>query len=191
VGTGASDLELTIPALPRVAAANALHLSQCAADARSKFEALLAASLRAGRPLGIVQSRRYDSDQFILFQKGRKFVGRRWVVTDAGLVITNARTAKDSAHGCICGVMHGKDDGCARAIDVCFLVDGKVVGPKPGKGNDSYDTELPWTWLGELGESVGLEWGGRFPFADLGHFQQPGWRALRDAAAAARAARTA
>lgn len=177
-----TDLDLTIPALPRVEAATAAHLARLAPDFRPLAEELLAASLRTGYPLGIVQSRRTKNDQFKLFTQGRTLKRGTWVITDPALVVTYAEDCADSAHGCVCGRVHPEGEGCARAIDVCFLLDGRVVGPRPGKGNDSWDADLPWLWLGELGESIGCEWGGRFKFADLGHFQQPHWRRLRDAA---------
>lgn len=55
-----------------------------------------------------------------------------------------------------------------RAFDVCF------AGPKPYVG--------PWEKLGLLGESIGLEWGGRFrSFKDMPHFQDTGGITLAQA----------
>jgi len=57
-----------------------------------------------------------------------------------------------------------------RAFDVCF------VGPTPYEG--------PWEKLGPLGESVGLEWGGRWKkFTDRPHFQDTGGISLAQARA--------
>lgn len=51
------------------------------------------------------------------------------------------------------------------AVDVVFI---------DTKGNPSWGAKWPWQKLGEIGESVGLEWGGRFKsIKDLGHFQWP------------------
>ena len=41
-------------------------------------------------------------------------------------------------------------------------------------GNWSWDDSLPWEKLGKLGEGLGLEWGGRWKFQDLPHFQMLG-----------------
>jgi peptidoglycan L-alanyl-D-glutamate endopeptidase CwlK len=64
----------------------------------------------------------------------------------AGPIVTNARGGK-SWHN------------FGRAFDVAFRCGGKV----------SWDG--PWEELGELGESIGLEWGGRFSSPDRPHFQ--------------------
>jgi hypothetical protein len=191
VGDTADQLDLTIPATERVALANARHLAACAPDVRPMGEAFLVEMLRLGHPMGFVQSVRLDEDQFILFRKGRQLIRGVWHVVDEDLVVTQARTARESAHGCICGVVHKPGDGCARALDFCFLIDGKVVGPKPGKGNDSYDLDLPWQLAGEVAERIGWQWGGRFtkPAGDLGHLQQKNWKALREAAVRERESR--
>lgn len=48
------------------------------------------------------------------------------------------------------------------AVDIVFMVDGKP----------SWDDSHPWHLLGEVGESAGFEWGGRWSgFVDLPHFQ--------------------
>lgn len=46
-----------------------------------------------------------------------------------------------------------------RAFDVVFLHGKKI----------SYDG--PWDWVGELGESFGLDWGGRWKRPDRPHFE--------------------
>ncbi len=194
------DLAITIPASRRVELANEAHLRRLAPDFRPVVGELLSASLAEGWPLGIVQSRRTSKQQLELFLKGRRLIGGQWVIVQTGDVVTKARTVEDTAHGCICGFEHddaNPDDGCAYAVDLCFLRDGRVVGPTPGKGNDSYDAELPWeSVIGRLVDATpDLYWGGHFdesrPGAgdgfDLGHVQARRWRALRaDRAAALR-----
>lgn len=49
-----------------------------------------------------------------------------------------------------------------RALDVVFQ------GPNP------WGADHPWAELGELGERVGLKWGGRWRKPDLPHFELPG-----------------
>lgn len=65
--------------------------------------------------------------------------------TKPGPIVTNAKGGQ-SLHN------HGV------AFDVCFI------------SKTPYDG--PWEELGKLGESIGLEWGGRWPaFVDKPHFQ--------------------
>ena len=196
MGTATAYPTLTIPAQPRVALATAAHLRRCTPALRPVIAAVMAEALRHGHPLALVQSRRYDHDQIALYAKGRAHDEHgHWVVTDPGAVVTQASTVVDTAHGCTCGVPHDDEDeadGCAHAVDFCFLVDGLVVGPKPGKGNDSFDADMPWIDVGKIGEAHGLQWGGRFgehPAGagngwDAGHLQLRNWRALRELRAA-------
>lgn len=45
------------------------------------------------------------------------------------------------------------------------------------------DTPENWTMVGELGEQLGLTWGGRWlRLRDLGHLELSGWKSLRGAA---------
>lgn len=61
-----------------------------------------------------------------------------------------------------------------RAFDVAFVVDGKP----------SWRDDHPWEAIGMLGETLGLEWGGRWEsFPDRPHFQYPGGRTLAQARA--------
>ena len=49
-----------------------------------------------------------------------------------------------------------------EAFDIVLLKDGKA----------NWDTKDPdWTKAGEIGESVGLKWGGRFKTPDMPHFE--------------------
>ncbi len=64
------------------------------------------------------------------------------------------------------------------AFDVAVLVDGKATWPN--------DRGL-WEEIGELGEALGLEWGGRFKtILDLPHFQRRGGLTLADVRAGKR-----
>lgn len=49
-----------------------------------------------------------------------------------------------------------------RAVDLGFA------------GSNPWDPKAPWDKLGELGERLGLRWGGRWKSRDLGHFELPG-----------------
>lgn len=184
------DLPLTIPASPRVQAITARRLAQLhPVDCRPRVEAALADALIHGHVLALVQGSRTKADQRRLFAKGRKLEGGRWVVVDRSRVVTNARTLADTAHACVCdpeGTGAGCR-GCALAADWAFAVDGELVGPRPGKGNDSWDADLPWKEVALILERHGLVSGMRFgesaPGAmdgfDLGHVEVPEWRRLR------------
>lgn len=149
-------------------ARNLAHLRRVHPVVRPYFERFLAAALARGWPLAITQSLRTEADQAKLYALGRTVANGD--ATDAkplGSVVTNAATAATTPHG------------RGAAIDVAFLIDGKLVGPRPGPGNDSWDAELPWDALGKLGEEMGLVWGGRFrSFSDKPHFETTGWKAL-------------
>lgn len=64
------------------------------------------------------------------------------------------------------------------AFDVCFV--GKVPYPP--------ETDPRWLQIGQLGEALGLSWGGpngkgdKFTF-DRPHFERPDWKAARDGVA--------
>lgn len=50
---------------------------------------------------------------------------------------------------------------------------------------DAWDYETPeakavYDRLGELAESIGLEWGGRWKFIDVPHVQLPDWKQFKD-----------
>lgn len=54
------------------------------------------------------------------------------------------------------------------AFDVAFM------GSRPYPSAD----DPVWEKLGELGEGLGLTWGGRWKLRDLDHFERTGWKAL-------------
>lgn len=151
------DLPLLHPASDRVAAATARHLARLHPTLRPIAVHFLEQALARGWPMQITESLRSDAYQRGLFERG----------------VSKAKTAIASPHG------------RGAAFDVAFLVDGKLVGPRPGPGNDSYDRDRPWAGVGAIGEGLGLTWGGRFrPIEadgmgwDLGHFELPEWRHL-------------
>ena len=183
-------LPLTIPASRRAQAMTQRFLAQLHPEhCRPRVEAALLDALRHGHVLGLVQGSRTRADQLRLYAKGRKLDGGRWRMVDPGRVVTNARKLADTAHACVCDP-EGKGAGCrgcALAADWAFLIDGELVGPRPGKGNDSWDLDLPWKEVALILERHELVSGARFgessPGAmdgfDLGHVEVPGWRELR------------
>lgn len=59
-----------------------------------------------------------------------------------------------------------------RAFDVCF------VGTD---GQPSWAEGHPWEEIGDIGEDLGLEWGGRWKHADRPHFEHHGGMTLKQA----------
>lgn len=68
----------------------------------------------------------------------------------------------------------GKDDDKCDAIDICPYAVYDVTGPDKLQWNTAESPEAIAAWLaiGEIGESVGLRWGGRWkqPY-DPGHLE--------------------
>lgn len=102
----------------------------------------------------VTQGVRTDEQQAALYAKGR---------TEPGPKVTNAATAKDSAHG------------RGAAVDLCPVVNGAP------DWNDTSKFEL----LAAIAKRLGLEWGGDMVDPHTGeqmhdddHFQIPGWRGI-------------
>ena len=78
--------------------------------------------------------------------------------TKPGPIITNARPGQSK---------HNQ----GKAVDVVIVCDGRdrwdVKVDCDGDGKDDYAE------LGGLGEKLGLVWGGRWKFVDIGHFELP------------------
>lgn len=104
---------------------------------------------------------RDDAEQLVLFKQGRALVNGVWTVVDKDKVVTNAQTAQQTRHG------------QGRAVDIWVLLpNGKpLLYP-----SQSAQFEGLYTALGELGESMGLTWGGRWTtLKDRPHFEDPSW----------------
>ena len=77
--------------------------------------------------------------------------------TKPGKVVTNAKAGQSWHNWCV-------------AFDVVPLVNGKP----------DWDNDVLWHKIGEIGKSIGLEWGGEWKFKDLPHFQYTGGLTLVD-----------
>jgi peptidoglycan L-alanyl-D-glutamate endopeptidase CwlK len=59
-----------------------------------------------------------------------------------------------------------------RAIDVCPY----ALYSQSGPDKLNWDANDPiWQRIGEIGESLGLVWGGRWTKRDMGHLEMPMW----------------
>lgn len=101
--------------------------------------------------LRLVESARLRGIELIVTSGFRSFEAQAALYaqgrTKPGRIVTNAKPGQ-SLHN------------FGIAYDVCPVVNGKP------------DWESPhWNTIGELGERLGLTWGGRWKFRDLAHFQ--------------------
>ena len=121
---------------------------------QQRAKALVNAAKDAGIDLLITSTYRSNEEQAALYAQGR---------TKPGAIVTNARPG-DSYHNWRC------------AFDVVPLRNGKPVWGTTGPDGDL------WRKVGELGESVGLEWAGRWTgkLREMAHFQYTGGLTLAD-----------
>lgn len=97
---------------------------------------------------------RTPSEQFALYAKGREWRGQ-WVLVDASQVVTHALPEQGP---------HCR----GAAYDLCPLVNERCA----------WDRIDLFQRLGELGEGLGLTWGGRWKMRDYPHCELPGWKLL-------------
>ena len=117
-------------------------------DVRMLCEQFLRKAAEAKIALVVTQTRRSSAEQATLYAMGR---------TSPGPIITHAPPGY-SWHE------------FGRAFDV-------AITDFPGNTTaDLYDG--PWDEIGNLGESAGLEWGGRWKHPDRPHFQHTGGKTL-------------
>ncbi len=122
----------------------------------------------AGIDLREVDGFRSPMKQIANFQKGRAFDPEHgWHVVDHALVVTNALPAQ---------APHCR----GAAIDGMIFENGKPLTMDPHlPAAEAARQLLMYTRAGEIGESEGLVWGGRFKsIKDYDHFELPGWRDL-------------
>jgi len=115
---------------------------------QQRAQALVKAAKDAGVDLLVTSTYRSNEEQAALYAQGR---------TKPGAIVTNARPG-DSYHNWRC------------AFDVVPLRNGKPVWGTSGPDGDL------WRKIGEMGESVGLEWAGRWTgkLREMAHFQYTG-----------------
>lgn len=61
-----------------------------------------------------------------------------------------------------------KPSGKSNAIDICPYHTYQLYGPDKIQWNAN---DPVWLKIGEIGESFGLKWGGRWKKRDMGHFE--------------------
>lgn len=133
---------------------NSRDLNELHPVVKSKAESLLKLAKQQNIDLVITSTYRDDESQAALYAQGR---------TKPGLIVTNAKPGQ-SWHNWRC------------ALDVVPIRNGKPVW-----GTTGLDGDL-WRKVGEIGESVGLEWAGRWTgkLREMAHFQYTGGLTLAD-----------
>jgi peptidoglycan L-alanyl-D-glutamate endopeptidase CwlK len=133
---------------------NSRNLSDLHPLCKERAEKFLKLAKDAGIDLIVTSTYRDLESQADLFAQGR---------TKPGTIVTNARPGQ-SWHNWRC------------AFDVVPLRNGKPVWGTSGPDGDM------WRKVGELGESVGLEWAGRWTgkLREFAHFQYTGGLTLAD-----------
>lgn len=133
---------------------NSRNLSDLLPVCKEKAEKFLSLAKAAGIDLLVTSTYRDHESQAALFAQGR---------TKPGLIVTNARPGQ-SWHNWRC------------AFDVVPIRNGKPVWGTTGPDGDL------WRKVGELGESAGLEWAGRWKgkLREFAHFQYTGGLTLAD-----------
>ena len=132
---------------------NSRSLDELLAPVAHRARAFLDACAREGIRLLVTSTYRDFESQAALYAQGRTAPGRR---------VTNAKPGQSWHNWRV-------------AFDVVPLVDGKPVWNTTGA-----DGRL-WARIGEIGESCGLEWAGRWKsFREFAHFQYTGGLTLAD-----------
>jgi peptidoglycan L-alanyl-D-glutamate endopeptidase CwlK len=127
---------------------NSRNLTDLHPVVREKAQAFIEKARLQSIDLLVTSTYRDNESQAALYAQGR---------TKPGLIVTNAKPGQ-SWHNWRC------------AFDVVPLRNGKPVW-----GTTGIDGDL-WRKVGELGESVGLEWAGRWTgkLREMAHFQYTG-----------------
>ncbi len=113
---------------------------------QSKVKQFIIEAEKQGFKLRITAGLRTWLEQTKLYQKGRDKFGKI-IQKLKHLVVTKAK-AGQSFHN------------YALAIDIVEIKNGKALWNNPN-----------WEKIGQLGERLGFEWGGRWKFKDRPHFQ--------------------
>ena len=130
---------------------NSRSLSDLLPPARTRAQAFLDACGKAGIDILITSTYRDQDAQAALFAQGRTAPGKR---------VTNAKPGQSFHNWRV-------------AFDVVPLRAGKPVWGTTGPDG------VLWERIGKIGESVGLEWAGRWDtFREFAHFQYTGGLSL-------------
>lgn len=118
--------------------------------------AVTTALREAGLPAVVVEGYRSQAKQAALFAKGRAASDKLGIAGPVSMLMQVPKI--------VTGTLNSKHTK-RLAWDTAFLIDGRVTWDVP---NDW------WDYLGEVGESYGLRWGGRWKkLRDRPHLEVP------------------
>jgi peptidoglycan L-alanyl-D-glutamate endopeptidase CwlK len=121
-----------------------------------------AAPLVMDRELFVVHTWRSRKEQDQLYAQGR---------TEPGPIVTNAKGGESWHNLALLGAP--EPIPYSHAFDVAFEEDGTQ---RPTWDNQTEEDKADWQLLGDMGERIGLAWGG--DWGDLGHFHWTGGMTL-------------
>lgn len=125
-------------------------------DVKKKCVLLIGLCKEKGIEIRVTSTLRTEDEQSAFFAQGRKslgFVNTLWA--EAGLQAINDAENKKTVTDTLSSAHE-----TGRAFDIAVFKDGKPVW-----SGSEYKT------VGELGEGIGLKWGGRFKKKDMCHFE--------------------
>jgi len=134
-------------------ARNLKKLTGCAPDVIACVDRVLAHMDAIGWPMLVTDGLRSIAQQQALYAQGRTTPG-----PDVSAKRPLGRTVTKAD-----GVRKRSKHQSGRAVDCCFLVDGKP----------SWAETLSWSLYGAAAEAEGFSWGGRWPTPDKPHIELP------------------
>jgi peptidoglycan L-alanyl-D-glutamate endopeptidase CwlK len=138
------------------------------------YKTFLEVCKQKGIEIILTSTLRTESEQIAYYAQGRKSLDsvnhfRRMAGMESILMKENSRTVTDtitSAHQFGCG------------FDVAIIKKGLVIWEIKADVNEN---DIPdYEEIGQIGEAIGLKWGGRFKKKDYVHFEYTGGLTLAD-----------
>jgi len=144
---------------------NLLNDPRVNATAKRKFQAVLNDVRSKGLPLMVWEVYRSREQQRALYAQGRTDAELRKAGFSDDEITKYRKQGYLSTKPIVTGMLNPKYHGTGRAMDCCWLVDGKPTWNV---------LEEWWNTYGRAAEAHGLTWGGRWKMRDLPHVQYEG-----------------
>jgi len=133
--------------------------------AKRKFQAVLADVRSKGLPLLVWEVYRSREQQRALYAQGRTDAELRKAGFSDEEIAKYRKQGYLSTKPVVTNLRTPRYHGTGRAMDCCWLLDGKPTWNVP---------EEWWNTYGRAAEAHGLTWGGRWKMRDLPHVQYEG-----------------
>ena len=144
---------------------NLLNDPRVNATAKRKFQAVLNDVRSKGLPLMVWEVYRSREQQRALYAQGRTDAELRKAGFSDDEITKYRKQGYLSTKPIVTGMLNPKYHGTGRAMDCCWLVDGKPTWNV---------LEEWWNTYGRAAEAHVLTWGGRWKMRDLPHVQYEG-----------------